>query len=650
MIRHNKTWMLSAFILWMVLMGILPGCAGDGVLTGDTDLSGVIYQPPAQQKAGGLSFTLRTGWNAITYSLPAPRKFTTATMTFNGETKLLKDAAPRWTQSSIRYLKGRAWVLYPVNSTTASFQPGGKYYIYSAFNGIVLDIDRPLPSIANLSPNYGQPGAVVTMTGSNFGSSQGWSTVTFNGTAAEIASWSDTEIVCTVPVGSATGKVVVTVNGRISNGMNFTVAGTLKWSYATGDAVSSSPAIGSDGTVYVGSNDGNLYAINSDGTLKWNYPLNGVFSSPAVGFDGTIYVGTWDNYLYAINPDGTFKWSYETGNAIDSSPAIDSDETIYVAAYDGYLYAVNPDGTFKWSFMVGGAVWSSPAIGSDGTIYMGSDDSNLYAINPDGTLKWSCTLGDRMDSSPAIGSDGTIYIGSNDGNLNAINPGGTLKWSYPTGGERLESSPSIGSDGTIYIGSHNHNLYAVNSDGTLKWSYETGADIECSPAVDSDGTIYVGSDDSILYAINPDGSLKWSYPVFAYSSPAIGSDGTLYAGAEDGNLYAIYAGGTLAPSSWPMFHGNLLHTGCIPIEGPHIRQVNPSSGMPGQTITIIGMNFGESKGTVTIHGVNADSAFVTWTDTEITCIVPGCQDGGGTLYITCSDERRSNSVSFDVPQ
>ena len=62
----------------------------------------------------------------------------------------------------------------------------------------------------------------------------------------------------------------------------------------------SSPAIGSDGTVYVGSFDNNLYAVNPDGTEKWNYTTGGTVRSPAIGSDGTVYVGSFDNNLYAI--------------------------------------------------------------------------------------------------------------------------------------------------------------------------------------------------------------------------------------------------------------------------------------------------------------------------------------------------------------
>ena len=78
----------------------------------------------------------------------------------------------------------------------------------------------------------------------------------------------------------------------------------LKWKYQTGDVVDSSPAIGSDGTIYVGSRDNYLYAINPNGTLKWKYRTGDwVWSSPAIGSDGTIYVGSYDNYLYALEKD-----------------------------------------------------------------------------------------------------------------------------------------------------------------------------------------------------------------------------------------------------------------------------------------------------------------------------------------------------------
>jgi outer membrane protein assembly factor BamB len=81
---------------------------------------------------------------------------------------------------------------------------------------------------------------------------------------------------------------------------------------------------------------------NNNGTLKWKYQTGGwiIGSSPAIASNGTIYIGSNDNYLHAINPDGTLKWRYQTGGWIYSSPAIASDGTIYVGSDDGYLYAI----------------------------------------------------------------------------------------------------------------------------------------------------------------------------------------------------------------------------------------------------------------------------------------------------------------------
>src|SRR5207244_9241237 len=80
------------------------------------------------------------------------------------------------------------------------------------------------PTISSLTPNSGALGASVSIAESGFGSTQGSSTVKFNGTSATtITSWSTSSIVALVPTGATTGNVVVTVSGRASNGVLFTV-------------------------------------------------------------------------------------------------------------------------------------------------------------------------------------------------------------------------------------------------------------------------------------------------------------------------------------------------------------------------------------------------------------------------------------------
>jgi len=124
------------------------------------------------------------------------------------------------------------------------------------------------------------------------------------------------------------------------------VAPYLLWGFETGYHVVSSPAIGSDGTVYVGSKDNKLYAINGkSGDKLWEFVTGSLgFSSPAIGSDGTVYVGSDDNKLYAINgKSGVKLWEFETGDGVYSSPAIGSDGTVYVGSFDKKLYAIKTD-------------------------------------------------------------------------------------------------------------------------------------------------------------------------------------------------------------------------------------------------------------------------------------------------------------------
>ena len=293
----------------------------------------------------------------------------------------------------------------------------------------------------------------------------------------------------------------------------------LKWRHHIDGYVYSSSSISSDGTIYVGNHDRTaagwyeyLYAINPDGSLKWRYNMDShvsITSTPAIGSDGTLYVGAYyyyisytpRGYLYAINPNGSLLWRYEVGACrVRTSPTIDSAGTIYFGADDDYLYAINPDGTLLWRYKTDGDIKSSPAIDSSGTIYVGSFDNYLYAINPNGTLLWRYKTDGDIKSSPAIDSSGTIYVGSYDNYLYAINPDGTIKWRYRTDDD-IHSSPAIDSSGTIYVGSYDNYLYAINPDGTIKWRYRTDNDIHSSPAISSDGSVYIASHDYYFYAI-----------------------------------------------------------------------------------------------------------------------------------------------------
>jgi len=329
---------------------------------------------------------------------------------------------------------------------------------------------------------------------------------------------------------------------------------TIKWSFATGSTMGSSPAIADDGTIYIASFNGNLYAVNPNGTEKWSYSLvEAMSSSPAIGGDGTIYVGDCAAGLFfAINPDGSEKWTYDMHAGTRPSPTIGQDGRIYVgsAGGDSKFYAFNPDGSVEWTYPIGGWwFYDAPSIGPDGTIYIRSDLGYLHAFTPSGSLRWQYYLGASGGSYNASTSfsveDSTIYTSGMDGLLYAFSPDSTLKWTFPTGGW-IKCAPAIGEDGTIYFGSLDSTFYALYPNGTLKWSFPTVGRITSSAAIDSNGTLYFGTfsyytTGDRVYALNPDGSLLWSYgmPDEISSSPAIGSDGTLYIGCDDGKLYAF---------------------------------------------------------------------------------------------------------------
>lgn len=226
----------------------------------------------------------------------------------------------------------------------------------------------------------------------------------------------------------------------------FNPAGEIKWNHFTGWCVFGSPALTKDNTIIFGSKDHNLYAMKDNGddyTILWEHPFGEFYdghlvdASPAIGEDGTIYVGVdpygasmgmtqvviVGNSFYAVNPDGTRKWQFPTNDGVETSPGIGPDGTIYFGSYDSTIYAVTDGGTegiLKWSYKTGGVVDASPAIGADGTMYIGSRDSTLYAFNPDGSIRWTYKAGDGIESSVTIAGDGTIYFGCFDGKLYAL--------------------------------------------------------------------------------------------------------------------------------------------------------------------------------------------------------------------------------------
>ena len=344
------------------------------------------------------------------------------------------------------------------------------------------------------------------------------------------------------------------------------IAGAIKWKFtASSDIYYSSPAIGKDGTIYVGSRDGNLYAIKPNGEKKWTFKTGeGIYSTPSIGEDGTIYIASYDSKFYAINPDGTKKWEFKTGDKVYATPAIGKDGTIYVGSIDGKLYAISSDGKEKWEFATDDEILASPVVDQNGIIYVASEDGELYALYPDGKEKWRVTSWNPYSASPILDLNGNVYFSSSEGILYKFSSSREQIWKFNTN-QFIEQAPVIDRNGIVYIGTQDGTFFAINTDGSLKWKFDVKRPIDASSIVDSNGIIYISHRYGYLYALNPDGTKKWEINLGGElsSSPVIGEDGILYI-CSGNNLYAIYTGSKgLENSAWPMFQHDPQHTGRI---------------------------------------------------------------------------------------
>lgn len=221
-------------------------------------------------------------------------------------------------------------------------------------------------------------------------------------------------------------------DGQVTGGLtSVSSSGDENWSLDFADTLSHTPAVDSQGVVYLGlsSEDwsqGELLAVRPDGDLEWTFPTTYGAGCPSVGVDGSIYIGTGNPYaselggiLYVVSPDGTEQHLTFMDVVLLKCPTQGLDGVLLFTSGNQTI-AVTPDGTTKWIFETG--EWSTyPIVGADGTVYFGSDDHSVYALGPDGTLQWSYATGAEV-AYPAIGAEGVLLVPSYDGYLYAFGP------------------------------------------------------------------------------------------------------------------------------------------------------------------------------------------------------------------------------------
>lgn len=348
------------------------------------------------------------------------------------------------------------------------------------------------------------------------------------------------------------------------------VSNAKVWSFQTGKGIFSSPIVGPNDIIYVGSADRNFYALSDEGKLLWNKPTGEIIDSSGLASkDGHLYFGSGDGFLRCVDAvSGADCWTFaaeapaKTGGLInwfEGNVAIGNDGTLYAPNDNFSLYAINPEtGAQNWKFPLNDQSWSSPAVDpKTGDLYFGSNYiaplallqpfyKNIFSLTASGKLRWRQSVQASVAASPLFSREGLIVVGAFDGKLRAYNKlDGKIAWTFSSQGH-LYASPSESADGTIIQPSTDGNVYGLDGKtGALKWSFATeGEPIRSSPAIDAEGHIYFGSGDGALYVLNGDGTLRFRMQLIdedrndLNASPALTLTSVIL-GSENGQVWSV---------------------------------------------------------------------------------------------------------------
>ncbi len=349
-------------------------------------------------------------------------------------------------------------------------------------------------------------------------------------------------------------EMAMNLNGSIR------VEPDVMWEFPTQGAVLATPVLGPDNTLFSGSDDGKVYALDTKtGAKKWDYETKDrVFTTVKPGNLGMLYIlGTGDDRkLHAVDEvTGDKIWEFDPGSHPGMGVEQGPDGTVYMGSgvmkghgfEGGKVFAVDGENGKKlWEYDTDNWIVAAPKLGPDGTLYATGDnnDNRVYALDSKtGKEKWKFKAGGWITSTPVIGPKNEIIFGCWDKKVYSLD-GNTGKklWEMPTGGD-VRGNPLLGSDGTVYVGSRDGNVYALDSrDGAVKWKRKAGTEVVSSPVMDKKGNIYVGDVSGKVVAFDSrNGHKKWEFQTHGkiIGSPAVSDDGIVFVGSADKTIYAL---------------------------------------------------------------------------------------------------------------
>lgn len=313
----------------------------------------------------------------------------------------------------------------------------------------------------------------------------------------------------------------------------------------------------SDGVVYVGANDGYLYALDAqNGKIQWKFQTGmDVVSRPLVIGDG-VYFGSADGNFYALSKKGRLLWKTpsESSEAFYSSPVTDG-KSIFVGCDDGFVYCFDVEsGVKKWVFKETGYSIESALFIADDTVYAGCWDRFIYALNPaDGKLKWK-TVGAK---SKTVSSGVARYYAPADngplavaGKMFCTDRGYEFGFYDAADGNLLRTVENVSAiafsedqSALYWRGNTNGKLTKSDLDGEVIWSVQ--ADVGRNPfsPTEKDGKVYVCGNKGLLQCFEAsDGTKLWEYQttpqLYVYTSVVV-ENGVAYVSGMDGTVVAV---------------------------------------------------------------------------------------------------------------
>ena len=237
------------------------------------------------------------------------------------------------------------------------------------------------------------------------------------------------------------------------------------------------------GKLYFGSVDGVVYALDvTTRDTLWRFSAGGkIWSTPAID-DGTLYVGSFDKKLYALNADdGSKRWEpFATEGAIVAAPVV-YNNAIYFGSLDRHIYALDAaTGALEWRFSADKWFWTK-VVAADNLIYAPCLDGKVYVLNAEtGDKVTEFDLGSPISSSPVL-VENLVIVATEEGrvySLDATNQKQRLLANVVelAGEALLIRSPLFASEGIVFVHAqtekHGSLLYALNAvTGIDLWRY-----------------------------------------------------------------------------------------------------------------------------------------------------------------------------------